>query len=393
MSIGTKMADKRMFSKLIVDSDAFLDMPLSTQALYFHLSMRADDEGFINNPKKIMRMIGASQNELAILISKRFVLVFDSGVIVIKHWRLHNIIRQDRLKETVHLEERSGLKLNKNESYTEIGNNKTGKPIEHPKKEMSVSAKNRNDEIKNSELPYSFSEKIKKHFDKEYCPVCNIQMIYKSNNRSFIPTIQHCKPLSKGGKHEINNIAVICHKCNATINNNETGLLNNSLVIETWNTISGQSAVNQSPRLEQISIDKISNNTYSLPSGYIEDIGAVVEDFVEKFKEYFKRPIPEEDKPAIKHSIYKHKKAIEAEYITIEIFLKTVFKRILDLASDAKKTGKPIDFPSNYFFKGCFGPDKYLWRQTRQEENMGGYHKPLMKEFEQKHSPVAGIKL
>ena len=79
------MAERRMFTQKIVDSDAFLDMPLTTQALYFHLNMRADDDGFINNPKKIQRMIGASDDDLKLLIAKRFLLAFENGVVVIKH--------------------------------------------------------------------------------------------------------------------------------------------------------------------------------------------------------------------------------------------------------------------------------------------------------------------
>ena len=90
------MAERRMFAKTIIDSDAFLDMPLSAQALYFHLSMRADDDGFINNPKKIQRMVGASDDDCKLLLMKRFIIVFESGVVVIKHWRIHNYIRNDR---------------------------------------------------------------------------------------------------------------------------------------------------------------------------------------------------------------------------------------------------------------------------------------------------------
>ena len=107
-----------MFAKTIIDSDAFLDMPLSTQALYFHLSMRADDEGFINNPKKVARMIGASDDDMKVLITKNFVIPFESGIVVIKHWRIHNYIRGDRLKETVYQEERSHLCIKDNDSYT-----------------------------------------------------------------------------------------------------------------------------------------------------------------------------------------------------------------------------------------------------------------------------------
>ena len=113
------MAERRMFAKTIIDSDAFMDMPLSTQALYFHLSMRADDEGFINNPKKIQRMIGASDDDLKVLILKRFILPFDSGVVVIKHWRIHNYIQKDRFKPTVYTEEKALLECKGNGSYTE----------------------------------------------------------------------------------------------------------------------------------------------------------------------------------------------------------------------------------------------------------------------------------
>lgn len=107
-----------MFAKTIIDSDAFLDMPLSTQSLYFHLSMRADDEGFLNNPKKIQRMIGASDDDLRLLIAKKFLIPFESGIVVIKHWRIHNYIQSDRFKPTVYTEEREMLKLKKNKAYS-----------------------------------------------------------------------------------------------------------------------------------------------------------------------------------------------------------------------------------------------------------------------------------
>ena len=108
-----------MFSLQIVDTDAFLDMPLSTQALYFHLVMRADDEGFVSNPKKIMRLIGCQDDDLKVLIGKRFILTFESGVVVIKHWLIHNTIRMDRFNKTAYIDERKSLKLKENKSYTE----------------------------------------------------------------------------------------------------------------------------------------------------------------------------------------------------------------------------------------------------------------------------------
>ena len=113
------MAEKRMFTQKICDSDAFLDMPLTTQALYFHLNMRADDDGFVNNPKKIQRMIGASEDDLKLLVLKRFILTFDNGVIVIKHWRMHNLLRKDRYHPTQYQEELALLDLKENGSYTE----------------------------------------------------------------------------------------------------------------------------------------------------------------------------------------------------------------------------------------------------------------------------------
>lgn len=113
------MAERRMFAKTIIDSDAFLDMPLSAQALYFHLSMRADDEGFVGNPKRIRGMIGASEDDLKLLILKRFLLAFDSGVVVIKHWKIHNYIQSDRYKETTYLEEKATLTLDGKKAYTE----------------------------------------------------------------------------------------------------------------------------------------------------------------------------------------------------------------------------------------------------------------------------------
>ena len=116
------MAEKRMFTQKIIDSDAFLDMPLSTQALYFHLNMRADDDGFINNPKRIQKTIGASEDDLKLLIAKRFVICFENGVIVIKHWRMHNTLRKDRYNPTQYQEELALLDVKDNKSYTEKAN-------------------------------------------------------------------------------------------------------------------------------------------------------------------------------------------------------------------------------------------------------------------------------
>lgn len=112
------MAERRMFAKAIIDSDAFIDMPISARLLYYDLAMRADDDGFVNSPKKIMRMIGATNDDMNILLMRRFVIAFESGVVVIKHWRIHNYIQKDRYKPTKHEEERAKLTVKENGAYT-----------------------------------------------------------------------------------------------------------------------------------------------------------------------------------------------------------------------------------------------------------------------------------
>ena len=106
-----------MFAKTIVLSDAFLDMPMSARCLYFTLGMLADDDGFVNSPKSIMRQCGASNDDMNVLIAKRFVLTFDSGVIVIKHWRINNYLQKDRIQPTKYTEEKSKLALDSNNGY------------------------------------------------------------------------------------------------------------------------------------------------------------------------------------------------------------------------------------------------------------------------------------
>ena len=113
------MAERRMFSKVVIDSDAFLDMPLSAQALYFHFSMRADDDGFVSSPKRIQTYVGASTDDLKILLAKHFLIPFESGVVVIKHWKVHNYIQKDRYKETYYQAEKALLEeIPKIKEYT-----------------------------------------------------------------------------------------------------------------------------------------------------------------------------------------------------------------------------------------------------------------------------------
>ena len=145
------MADKRMFSNAIIGSDVFLDMPLSAQALYIHLSMNADNEGFVGSPKNIQRMIGATDEDMKALLDKRYILSFPSGIIVIKHWYINNNIRQDQAKKTTYLEEKDSLMLDGKQAYTE---KKTGK--KHTKsRQLTV-----NQQLNNSESTVNYPPSI-----------------------------------------------------------------------------------------------------------------------------------------------------------------------------------------------------------------------------------------
>lgn len=115
------MAQRRMFSLAVTDTDAFQDMPTSSQALYFHLGMHGDDDGFVGSPKKITRGAGCKDDDLKLLIAKGFVIPFDSGVVVIRDWKLNNTLQNDRYKPTVYLEEKAMLSLDKSKRYVVAG--------------------------------------------------------------------------------------------------------------------------------------------------------------------------------------------------------------------------------------------------------------------------------
>lgn len=210
------MAEKRMFTQQIIDSDAFLDMPLSAQALYFHLSMRADDDGFVKNPRKIQRMISAGDDDLRLLIAKRFVLIFESGVIVIKHWRLHNTLRKDRYKPTVYQDEFSRLELKKDGVYTEkrfpngcqIGNQKTtigcqtvatSEPqnrLDKNRLDISITSKDVIVETEVSDPPASESEKKETICAKNAHVDCPYQKIVADYNEVLGPFLGVCRKLT-----------------------------------------------------------------------------------------------------------------------------------------------------------------------------------------------------
>ncbi len=166
------MATRRAFTKKITESDAFLDMPLSTQCLYFHLNMNGDDDGFINNPKRIMRLIGATDDDLKLLIAKSFVLVFESGVIVIKHWRMHNTLKNDRYHKTDYQEEFKMLGIKDNQAYTWKQNGNILE-TEHNITKLNITKLNNNIKHKHGEynnvlLSDEELEKLKQEFPNDY---------------------------------------------------------------------------------------------------------------------------------------------------------------------------------------------------------------------------------
>jgi len=161
------MAERRMFAKTIIDSDAFLDMPASTQLLYFHLSMRADDDGFINKPKTIMRICGAKDDDAKLLVTKKFIIPFDTGIVVIKHWKIHNYIAKDRYTETKYKEEKESLGYDNNGAYTtriqdvdgletqvRLGKDRLGEDIDIPDEEASKDKEPKPKKAKPDKKPY-----------------------------------------------------------------------------------------------------------------------------------------------------------------------------------------------------------------------------------------------
>ena len=112
------MAERRMFAKSVIDSDAFLELPVKCQLLYFHLGMRADDDGFVNKARSVLRLIGCTEADMKTLVDAQYLISFPSGVVVIRHWKIHNYIRSDRLRPTVYEEEKAMLLVEESGAYT-----------------------------------------------------------------------------------------------------------------------------------------------------------------------------------------------------------------------------------------------------------------------------------
>ena len=184
-----------MFAKSIITSDAFLDLPATTRCLYFSLGMFADDDGFCNNPRSIMRQVGATLDDMNLLIAKKFLLVFDNGVIVIKHWRIHNYIRSDRYHETNYKEEKAQLTLDENGAYRRAENEisggiPTGIP-EVSKRETEdrigkSKDKDKYGEFQNVLLKESEYSKLKDKFPKDYGErIDNLSIYMKAKGKTY----------------------------------------------------------------------------------------------------------------------------------------------------------------------------------------------------------------
>ena len=184
------MAERRMFTKKITDSDAFLDMPLSAQALYFHINMAADDEGFVNNPKKIQRMVGASEDDYKILIGKKFLIAYDTGVIVIKHWKMHNYIQKDRFHPTVYQDEKSMLVVKKNGAYTLIDECMDTQCIQNGYK-MDTEVRLGKDSIDNNILSDK-SDELLRSFEELYKKYLTVHKSYNGKGKAKTKYIKWC---------------------------------------------------------------------------------------------------------------------------------------------------------------------------------------------------------
>ena len=328
------MAERRMFAKTIIDSDAFLEMPISARLLYYDLSMRADDDGFVNSPKKIMRFIGATNDDMNILIARKFVIAFDNGIVVIKHWRIHNYIQKDRYVETKYKEEKSLLSLDENNSYT-LSN---GKPlIDNSRKELTEAQRKRYEAKKESDLPYSFEYKIRQAFVGKNCPICNCIMDYSNNLTK--PTIQHNVPISKGGKHELDNISVICASCNSSIVNHQiTPELNNEEVKKVWYEIGNVSGMDTQDRLGKVSIGKVSIDEVEDIFGYYQnEIGSLSPKQYEKLQNYLDKLSGE----LIIYAIDKTRDSGANSFRYLEAILKEWIQKEYTTLDQAKNEIKP----------------------------------------------------
>lgn len=199
------MAKRRMFSLDIIDTDLFMEMPQTSRLLYYELCMRADDDGFVSSPKKIMKMVGCNEDDFKVLATKQFIIPFDTGIVVIKHWKIHNYIQKDRYKETIYLDEKSQLNQEKNGMYTKcIQDGYTGKDrLELGKVSIGKVSQGNNDD--DGDNIYSF---VENNFGRTLRPV-EIEQISQWEDNDV--TRYAIKQAILNGAYSINYIDTILH--------------------------------------------------------------------------------------------------------------------------------------------------------------------------------------
>lgn len=195
------MAEKRMFAKTIVLSDAFLDMPLTARCLYFTLGMLADDDGFVNNPKGVMRQCGASEDDLKVLLSKKFLLAFESGVIVIKHWRINNYLRNDRYHETTYISEKNELLVDEQGIYHKTDDYEGGIPSSGiPREDKIRLDKNSIKVLDKSNTMSDFSSPTQKNTSKKPSDIDKVVESWNELSAKGLNRVTKINPTTNRGK-------------------------------------------------------------------------------------------------------------------------------------------------------------------------------------------------
>ena len=237
------MPNHRMFSYRIANSAKFLQMPVEAQLLYFHMILRADDDGVVET-YPLIKLLGTPNDNVKILIVKKFIkLLNEDQVMVIMDWTEHNKIRADRKVNSIY------------KNLLDKKNIKTLTP--KPRSDVVGGARHTAIKKETSGLPYSFSYKIRKIFIGKKCPLCG--KIMGDTNKNDTPSIQHNIPLSKGGKHELGNISIICTYCNITKKDIETDKLNAKEVANIWKKMNMDGQWTDNGR-HKLSKDKLSKD-------------------------------------------------------------------------------------------------------------------------------------
>ncbi|HEN0488571.1 TPA: phage protein [Streptococcus agalactiae] len=243
------MAQRRMFSRKITETDRFLEMPLSSQALYFHLNMGADDEGFIDKAKTIQRTIGASDDDMKLLIAKGFLIPFDSGVVVIRHWRIHNYIQSDRFQSTLYQSEKAQLEYDKSKtaSLKPIGN-----CIQNVSK-METQVRLSNGSLDKDSLTTYPTVSDNEEEDIPYKEI--ISYLNEKANRNYRPNIQKNKTLIKARWSEGFRLDDFKHVIDTTVKDWSGTKYEKYLRPETLFGSKFEGYLNQAPRIKTETID------------------------------------------------------------------------------------------------------------------------------------------